>query len=149
MSKIAKRLSWEAADRIVKEASTRLKKAGIRFAFAGSWARKEKTVGDLDLLILSSQKEKAREVLKGIKGEERIEIYEANEDDWESQLLYLYGDGTFNIILRTLAKRKGYLLNQYGLFDRETNKRITTSEKRIFEILGLKWIPPEKRKRRR
>lgn len=149
MSKIAKRLSWKAADKIVKEVSARLEKAGIKFAFAGSWARKEKTVGDLDLLVLENQKEKAREVLKGIKGEERIEIYGANEDDWESQLLYLYGDGTFNIILRALAKRKGYLLNQYGLFDRETNERITTSEKKIFEILGIKWIPPEKRKGKR
>jgi len=48
VSKIAKRIPWKVADRIVKEASERLEKAGIRFAFAGSWARKEKTVGDLD-----------------------------------------------------------------------------------------------------
>ncbi len=48
--------------------------------------------------------------------------------------------------MRSLAKRKGYLLSQYGLFDRKTNQRITTNEKKIFKLLGLNWIPPEQRK---
>ena len=146
MSKIETRINWSEANKIVKAASRRLKAENIRFAFAGSWARKEKTCGDLDLLVLEKDKELVRELLKDIKGSERIEIYGSKRDDWESQLLYLYGSGTFNIVMRTLAKRKGYLLSQYGLFDRKTNQRITTKERRIFKLLGLSWIPPEQRK---
>lgn len=146
MSKIETRIPWTKANKIVRAASRKLKANNIKFAFAGSWARKEKTCGDLDLLVLEEDKESVRELLKDIKGSERIEIYGAKRDDWESQLLYLYGSGTFNIVMRSLAKRKGYLLSQYGLFDRKTNQRITTNEKKIFKLLGLNWIPPEERK---
>ncbi len=146
MSKIKTRISLSEANEIVKVANRRLKAKRIKFAFGGSWARKEKTCGDLDLLVLEKDKELVRQLLRGIKGFERIEIYGAKRDDWESQLLYLYGSGTFNILMRSLAKRKGYLLSQYGLFDRKTNQRITTNEKKIFKQLGLDWIPPEERK---
>ena len=146
MSKIKTRIPWFKANQIVKEASKVLEKTHIRYNFAGSWARKEETCGDLDLLVLEKDKEIVRELLKDIKGYERIEIYGAKRDDWESQLLYLYGSGTFNILMRSLAKRKGYLLSQYGLFDRKTNQRITTKEKKIFKLLGLNWLPPEERK---
>lgn len=142
------RIPWAKADGIVKETSQRLRAAGIKFEIAGSWARKEETVGDIDLLVLEKDKERVRELLKEISGAERIEIYGASEEDWESQLLYLYGDGRFNIILRARAKRLGYLLNQYGLFERETGRRLTTKYQEIFEILGLEPIPPERRKRR-
>lgn len=148
MSKIETRILWTEANQIVKAASRRLKAKKIKFAFAGSWARKELTCGDLDLLVLEKDKELVRELLKDIKGFERIEIYGTKRADWESQLLYLYGSGTFNIVMRSLAKRKGYLLSQYGLFDRKTNQRITTNEKKIFKLLGLNWIPPQCRKSR-
>ena len=148
MSKIKTRIPWSEANQIVKAASRRLRAKSIKFAFAGSWARKEETCGDLDLLVLEKDKELVRELLKDINGKERLEIYGAKRDDWESQLLYLYGSGTFNILMRSLAKRKGYLLSQYGLFDRKTNQRITTNEKKIFKLLGLNWIPPEERKSR-
>ena len=146
MSKIETRIPWTEANKIVLAASRRLRVKGIKFAFAGSWARKEKTCGDLDLLVLEKDKELVRELLKDINGRERIEIYGAKRDDWESQSLYLYGSGTFNIMMRALAKRKGYLLSQYGLFNRTTNKLITTREKKIFKLLGLNWIPPKQRK---
>jgi DNA polymerase (family X) len=146
MSKIETRIPWTEANKIVRTASRRLRANNIKFAFAGSWARKEKTCGDLDLLVLEKDKELVRELLKDIKDFERIEIYGAKKDDWESQLLYLYGSGTFNIMMRSLTKRKGYLLSQYGLFDRKINQRITTNEKKIFKLLGLNWIPPEQRK---
>jgi DNA polymerase (family X) len=146
VSKIETRIPWTEANKIVWAAGRRLRAKNIKFAFAGSWARKEKTCGDLDLLVLEKDKELVRELLKDIKGFERIEIYGAKREDWESQLLYLYGSGTFNIMMRSLAKRKGYLLSQYGIFERKTNQRITTNEKKIFKLLGLNWIPPEKRK---
>jgi len=67
-------------------------------------------------------------------------------DAWESFALYLIGSGKFNIWLRSIAKRKGYLLNQYGLFKRENGKRVSSKEKEIFQILNIKFIPYEKRK---
>uniref|UniRef100_A0A7V5XH00 DNA polymerase beta thumb domain-containing protein n=1 Tax=Thermodesulfobacterium geofontis TaxID=1295609 RepID=A0A7V5XH00_9BACT len=79
----------------------------------------------------------------------RLEIYylpEEYKNSWESFALYLIGSGKFNVWLRGIAKRKNFLLNQYGLFNRDTGELIITKEKEIFEILGVRFIPYEKRK---
>jgi len=45
-----------------------------------------------------------------------------------------------------MAKRKGMLLNQKGLYDRETRKFIVgENEEEIFNALGLEWKEPELR----
>jgi|GEM_PF-2719846 len=45
MSKIKTRIPWAEANQIVKAVSQRLKARKIKFAFGGSWARKETTCG--------------------------------------------------------------------------------------------------------
>ena len=68
------------------------------------------------------------------------------EDEWGSGLLWFTGSKTFNIELRYTAKKKGYTLNQHGLFNRDTVERIPIfTEKEILAFLGKNWIPPEKR----
>ena len=62
MSKIKTRIPWSKANQIVKTASIVLEKAHIRFTFGGSWARKEETCGDLDLLVLEKDKEIVSEI---------------------------------------------------------------------------------------
>lgn len=66
--------------------------------------------------------------------------------------LYAIGSGNFNLRMRALAKRKGYLLNQKGLYRRSTvNGKVTLTkvpiknEKEIFEKLGMRYRPPEER----
>lgn len=70
-------------------------------------------------------------------------------DDLIPALLYFTGGKEFNIRMRKIAMRKGYLLNQYGLFKigsrGEMNKIIIHSENDIFKIIGIPYIPPEKR----
>ena len=50
--------------------------------------------------------------------------------------------------MRALAEQLGYLLNEYGLYKLNGNKKIKikiTSEKDIFDKLGMEYLPPEKR----
>lgn len=146
MAKIEKRISYEEAKEIAKIINKKLK--DIRYGIYGSFIRKEETIGDFDILVNEEDLEKVREILKDMPFYQRLEIYslpKEYENSWESFALYLIGSGKFNVWLRGIAKRKGYLLNQYGLFKRKDGKLITTKEKEIFEILKIDFIPYEKR----
>ncbi len=145
MSKF-KKIPYEQAAEIVKKIEHRFKELKIKFAVGGSYARKEKSIGDIDILVHEKCLSEAKRILKEIPGAERVEVYSSNDESWGAQLLHLYGDATFNIIMRSLAKKKGYILNQYGLFSRETGEKITSDEKEIFKLLELSWVPPWERK---
>lgn len=78
---------------------------------------------------------------------------------WEelgAALIYFTGNDIFNRSIRLLASKKGMRLNQRGLWKDVTRsmkrKRITQGtlvesrdEKKIFELLGVPWRPPEHR----
>ena len=149
MAKIKERISFSESQKIVEQIEKILKKEKIKFGIYGSYIRKENTIGDIDILVNERDYEKTKNILKNFPFYERLEIYylpEEYKDSWESFALYLVGSGKFNVWLRGIAKRKNFLLNQYGLFNRDTGELITTKEKEIFEILGVRFIPYEKRK---
>lgn len=76
----------------------------------------------------------------------RIDIRYVPFPSFPSALLYFTGSGEFNQKMRKHAIRLGYKLNEYGLYKKETGKRIKIeSEKDIFDILGMEYLPPEKR----
>lgn len=71
-------------------------------------------------------------------------------------LIYFTGNDIFNRSVRLLASKKGMRLNQHGLwrdvFRGRNRERLTQgalveskSEKKIFEVLGVPWRPPEHR----
>ncbi|GAB7325489.1 hypothetical protein MBLNU13_g09499t1 [Cladosporium sp. NU13] len=71
-------------------------------------------------------------------------------------LIYFTGNDIFNRSMRLLASKKGYRLNQRGLYRdviRGKNREKITEgtlvesrdERKIFDILGVPWRPPEHR----
>jgi DNA polymerase (family 10) len=56
----------------------------------------------------------------------------------------LTGSPRFNIWQRALAKRKGFRLNEYGLW-RENEWIAGRTEREIFDILGMKYYHPQER----
>ena len=71
-------------------------------------------------------------------------------------LIYFTGNDIFNRSMRLLASKKGYMLNQRGLYKdviRGKNREKITEgtlvesrdERKIFDILGVPWRPPEHR----
>lgn len=76
----------------------------------------------------------------------RFDIELVKPDDWYYALLYFTGSKTTNEKMRFQAKKQGYLLNQYGLFDLENKERFDAkSEKDIFKKLGMDYLEPEYR----
>lgn len=86
----------------------------------------------------------------------RIDLLLVPATSLGASLIYFTGNDIFNRSLRLLASRKKMRLNQYGLYKnvmrgpgrvKETEGELLEgrSEKRIFEILGVPWRPPEQR----
>jgi len=74
----------------------------------------------------------------------RIDIRFVPYESYYSALLYFTGSGSFNKKMRTVAINAGYLLNEYGLFNKKTNKQIKIkSEKDIFDILKMEYLEPQ------
>lgn len=131
---------------------------------AGSVRRWKETVGDIDVLVISSQPETVIEafttlplveeiVEKGstkstviLKGGIQSDLRVLPRESFGSALQYFTGSKEHNIKLRKIALRKGFKLSEYGLFDRKSNRRIAgDSEEEIYHKLGLTYIPPELR----
>ncbi|OJD26300.1 hypothetical protein ACJ73_02317 [Blastomyces percursus] len=86
----------------------------------------------------------------------RIDFLYVPGDEIGAALIYFTGNDVFNRSLRLLASKKGMCLNQRGLFTgvvrRENRIKLNSGrllesreEKKIFEILGVPWRPPNHR----
>jgi DNA polymerase/3'-5' exonuclease PolX len=78
----------------------------------------------------------------------RIDIRYIPMESYHSALLYFTGSGKFNQIMRRNAKKKGYKLSEYGLYEitgSHEKKIKVTSEEDIFRELGMDYVKPEDR----
>lgn len=76
----------------------------------------------------------------------RVDIRFITYDSYYTALLYFTGSGEFNVVMRNIAREKGYKLSEYSLVRIEGNKRVAIdSEKKVFDILGMDYIEPELR----
>ncbi len=129
---------------------------------AGSLRRGRDTVGDLDLLVTGRDLTKLAEHFLRFpriaqvlaKGEDKVSVKLNNDmqvdvralhpESYGAALQYFTGSKEHNVALRDRAKRRGWKLSEYGLF--QGDKVIASrTEEEIYEKLGLPWIPPELR----
>ncbi len=75
----------------------------------------------------------------------RIDIRFIPYDCYYTGLLYFTGSGEFNKKMRLIAKKKGYKLSEYGLFDKNNHIVQVNSERDIFKILDMEYLPPRLR----
>jgi DNA polymerase/3'-5' exonuclease PolX len=75
----------------------------------------------------------------------RIDIRMIPYESYYFSLLYFTGSKDTNKKMRQVAIDMGYKLNEYGLFDENGKPIHVSSEKEIFNLLGLEYISPEKR----
>lgn len=76
----------------------------------------------------------------------KLDIFRAPSNNAAAMMLYATGSKEHNILMRRNAKNKNMLLNQDGLYERDTNKLIpTNSEKDIFEKIGMEYKEPHER----
>jgi DNA polymerase (family 10) len=132
---------------------------------AGSYRRRKETVGDLDILITAArgsplmeqftEYDEADEVVS--KGETRatvrlrcglsVDLRVVPQVSYGAALVYFTGSKAHNIAVRRIGVKKGYKINEYGVF--KGDKSIASkTEKAVYAAVDLPYIPPELRESR-
>ncbi len=140
-------------------------------ALAGSIRRGRETIGDVDILIAGdnaapimdrfvSMENVARilghgptkssvELLSGLQVDVRV----LEKARWGTALNYFTGSLAHNVKMRGIALEQGLSLNEHALSPVDENKTIIESaekilcdsEEKVYETLGLQYVPPELR----
>jgi DNA polymerase/3'-5' exonuclease PolX len=145
----------------------------IEFDMVGSFRRKNKDMGDIDILIKDNDTINLNDIIQELKQSNyiietlangkkkfmgickienlpprRIDILLTNKKHYYFTLLYFTGSYNHNIIMRKNALKKGFSLSEYGYTDVKTNKLIDydiNSEEDIFKIIDMDYVKPELR----
>ena len=133
-----------------------------KVAIAGSIRRRKETIGDGDILVVSSQPDLVMDVLVKMpevvhihgKGHTKssvklnngmdVDVRVVEEQSFGAALNYFTGSKDHNIVLRRIAQEKNLKLNEYGVYRGEKVLAGVTEEE-VYEVLGLPYIPPELR----
>lgn len=161
-------LLWEAQQAGNALVAEMLQLPGIHKAeLAGSLRRRKETIGDIDIIACAA-KSGWKGIIKKIlalpevgrvlsRGETRIsfllqktntqvDIRLVHDYEFGAALLYFTGSKEHNVKLRGWAKDRGWKLNEYGVFDVKTNRRLAgASEEEVYNLFGMQYIPPELR----
>jgi DNA polymerase (family X) len=161
--------AWPLADSI-RESVAAL--PGVtRAELAGSLRRGCETVGDIDVLcaaeaqagpdviaaftkmpqagaVLAAGETKGSILVHKPKGGDlQVDLRVVPKECFGAALQYFTGSKQHNVRLRELAVRRGWRLNEYGLFEGEKSLA-GEDEAGIYERLGLPFVPPELREDR-
>lgn len=127
---------------------------------AGSLRRMQETIGDLDFLITSQKPAKVTEffvsmpevahvystgptkTMVRLKNGTDADLRVVPDKSFGAALQYFTGDKRHNITLRVIAEKKGYKLNEYGLW---RGKKLVAgkTEEEIYGALGMMTPVPE------
>jgi len=168
MRKSKGRIPREQAERIANKIIAELKKLKEvdKISVAGSLKRKKATIGDIDILVSSTQPKKIIEVFTNLKDIQKVlakgptkativlksgiqsDLRVLSPKSWGAGLFYFTGSKNYNIEIRKIAIKKGYKLSEYGLFDKQTGKMVAgKTEQEICRKLGIKYLKPEQREK--
>jgi len=131
-----------------------------KVVIAGSTRRKKETIGDADFLVISDKPGKVMDFFVSMpevshvfgKGKHKslvklkigldADLLVIGKENFGAAMQYFTGNVDHNVELRKIAIKKGWKLNEYGIYK---GKKLIAgkSEEEVYNKLGLKWIPPE------
>jgi DNA polymerase (family 10) len=156
----------EAEQRAVPLVDYLKKTKGLKdITVAGSFRRRQETVGDLDILVTCKKGAKimerfvayedvAKVVSRGntrstiiLRSGLQVDLRVLPEVSYGAALHYFTGSKSHNIAIRRLGVQKGFKINEYGVF--RGDKRLAgKTEEEVYDKVGLAYIEPELRENR-
>lgn len=136
-----------------------------RWVVAGSYRRRKATVGDLDIVVSTSDREATSDAIEAFRDVEKVlgrgneslsvrlggglqvDVRYFGEAEFGSALVYFTGSKEHNVELRRLAVDRDWTLNEYGLF-KDAHRLAGRDEEAVYHRLNLAWVPPEMRESR-
>ena len=148
-----------------------------RCALGGSLRRWRPTIGDVDVLVGSTESESVVEAftdwpeVEGVieagetkasvrAGGLRVDLRVVVPQEFGAALQYFTGSKDHNVAVRNRAIERGLKVNEYGVFDvseatadetdhQRAGERVAgETEAGVYEALGMDWVPPEMRENR-
>lgn len=129
--------------------------------YCGSLRRFAETIGDIDITVATSSAEpvmdhvashpQAAEVIGHgdtktsilLRSGIQIDVRAVEPDQFGAAILYFTGSKAHNVALRQRAIDRGWLLNEYGLMEKDSGEVVARrTETEIYDALGLAFIPP-------
>jgi len=147
--------------RLANKIGGMLKPFSRRIEVVGSIRRKSKNPVDIDIVLIPKSEEskekieallekKGKRILGGekkayfkVEGVE-VELYYTTPEEWGAALLAYSSEFGAGIGLRVVAKKKGFKLNQHGLW-RGTKRVAGKTEEEIYHALGRPYKEPWER----
>jgi DNA polymerase/3'-5' exonuclease PolX len=143
------------------------KKDEFTWIIAGSFRRKNPISKDIDLVVMNKSIDEILKLLNKIvfkiikQGDYhasilaqfdnfdsyvKMDIISTDSDEWYYEILHWTGPADFVKLLQVQAHKMNYkILNEHGLFDNKDNFINVSNEEQIFELLNIKYIPPNER----
>ena len=136
---------------------------------AGSARRRKETIGDADLLVVAKNPAAQKAVMDyfvvmpdvlavaahgatkssiKVRPGINIDLRVVSKESYGAALNYFTGSKAHNVALRQLAMKRGWKLNEYGLFSGSGSREkmiAGAAEKDIYKKLGMDYIEPELR----
>ncbi|MDD1700893.1 MAG: DNA polymerase/3'-5' exonuclease PolX [Methanoregula sp.] len=138
-----------------------------QISLAGSIRRRKETIGDVDILAASAEPEKImtefctlpeidRILGKGptkssivLTSGVQVDLRVVDKDQYWTALQYFTGSKAHNIAMRRRALDRNWRLNEYGVTDLFTGKKLHgQTEQDLYRMLDLRYIEPEMREDR-
>ncbi len=161
------RLRIDQAERLVQRLSEHLRSCTAieTLEFAGSYRRAKETVGDIDILVVSSDAAAVMNCLAQFPGmvssiargdtkmsirvddHFQVDLRVVPQASLGAALQYFTGSKEHNVAVRSLARKQGLTVNEYGVARIEQPETYIAgrTEDELYRALGLAWIPPELR----
>jgi DNA polymerase (family 10) len=144
------RMLWYDADAIVQQLLTHMRSCGCveRVEGAGSWRRGRQTVGDLDIVVESSEPAEVMDhlaaaaevesvLLRGdtkmsvrLAGGVQVDLRVVAGESFGAALQYFTGSKEHNVLVRGRARERGLSVNEYGVFPITDDDRQTPAARR-------------------
>jgi DNA polymerase (family 10) len=138
---------------------------GVSYAaYCGSLRRFSETVGDIDIVVASTDAPKVMDAVVALgavetvlgRGETKtsivtkrgvqVDVRVVEQHQLGAALLYFTGSKAHNVKLRQRALKRGWTLNEYALSELAGGKVVASeTEEQIYRALGLPYIAPELR----
>ena len=165
-----KRIYWSDGDELASAIGRYLETCDAieKFEWAGSYRRGRETIGDLDLLVVATDRDAAMNHFEAYpdrtktiaRGDTKISIRigkafqvdmrVVDADQFGAALQYFTGSQAHNIHTRRIAKERGLKINEYGVFRAADDSYVAgATEQDVYRAIGLPWIPPELREDRK
>jgi DNA polymerase (family 10) len=164
------RIYWAKADDIANELREHFAecKAVDQLELAGSYRRGKETVGDLDILVVSTDATTVMDHFGGfprlsevmVRGDTKMSIrLDSNlqvdlrvvpAESFGAALQYFTGSKEHNVVVRGHARKMGLKVNEYGVYRVDDGEYVAgATEEDVYAALEMPWFAPELREARK